>query len=1478
MADSKSVELRIKALLDGKKNLQDTADGLKKITDAQDDQIASAKKGEVSLAALERSYKDLLDVVRSLESQNRLIQTFEAQSRALAEIATRTEAARVAQKDYVASLGAAGAVTKDQEAIVERLARAIRSAEGAQEKQALRVAATTEKLAAYGIESSNLAGAQAQISTALDSVTVALKKQDTAMQTVEKDAKAYRQTMADTAAREQELARLQKQRAEFIVSMQAQRRAEMDQERAALVQRQKEVEGVVALRVALQQQAAQLESTARGYASLARASASVQTANLTGAIKGIFDPSSKAARSVDGLEAMIGKLESRAKAAAGPVKDYSVAVKEMQIAQRGITDMAASIDSFQRQMVALRDARSEYVAARIAVRQLVEQMRAGIGGENLARELATANARLKSSAEAMGAQATKAREMRDGLRAAGVDTSRLAAETEKLTQAAARSVSATNTLSGAVQKYGLAVDDADKKKRKFNEGSRQSLDILQRVRGQVLSLIAAYGGLQGAISLATATFDVVRNQAKVESRLGMVFDGDTAKVAGEIAYLKETTDRLGVSFRVASDAYSRFAVAAKGSGANIDTIRYIFENVTKASVKAGLSNEEYEGTLRALEQMMSKGVIQAEELKGQLGDRLPGAVAAAAKGMGISIAEMLKRMEQGGVSAANVVNLARELGKQSEGAVDTAATRVVQAAARFENARYEFMQALASQGVIEAFSDFLNKMTAFLNSDRGTRAVHVLAAAFNGLIEVLGWAVDHFETISAVVVAFVGLKAWGMISVFVGNFAMMAKHLGSIIAPLAKVAAGVTQLGGFLGGATTAVTGLATAFSLLGRSIPLIGAAMTAYALYQGVKGLYDKDKGGGSGSPQPESSLVSQIPKGTGAPSATSRPVGATTPNVAFTTPDQLRFADLEKELGKKDEKLQDEKNSLLARKNKANLAERLKLVQAEYTARIEQAKKEISDKTTLDKAIAEIQKRADVDLANERIRFQNDMASTDRSAANKRITLAQEIARELNSIEANLEKRDAESDPATNFADRLKARLAEIEFAYKELQTKIDKLAKTDPKDAEQLRGKLASFIKERQELEARKVKVEELARLEKSLSDQQNLRTGKLEEINALYNNGVITQQQMLIATRGVNDVFGEGIETAAIKLQQFATSIKELLDPAQYEALVARIGAIRAQNNPAIQSQQAQIDVQNTALGRLVAVRDEELKVVDQKRANNSINDVQAANDRNAINSKIDPQIAQTGNNLLTSIEGMKASLGPSGNQETIAALEQMRAKVAGIVEEANKVKTSFSDIENAAIGSIAGNANNAIGSMVDSLGEVANGQKSVSDGIDDMAKSVGQAISQILKDLAMYIIKLLIIKALQSSGNPYAVAVGNTMAGTKHGGGMAGSPSGGSRSVHPTFFQTAQRLHSGGIPGLSNNEVPAVLLKNEEVLTRDDPRHVLNGGKSGGGSQRFVLVDDRSKVAEAMASAEGEQVTIQHLKRNVPALKQMLGVR
>ena len=76
---------------------------------------------------------------------------------------------------------------------------------------------------------------------------------------------------------------------------------------------------------------------------------------------------------------------------------------------------------------------------------------------------------------------------------------------------------------------------------------------------------------------------------------------------------------------------------------------------------------------------------------------------------------------------------------------------------------------------------------------------------------------------------------------------------------------------------------------------------------------------------------------------------------------------------------------------------------------------------------------------------------------------------------------------------------------------------------------------------------------------------------------------------------------------------------------------------------------------------------------------------------------------------------------------------------------------------------------------------------------------------------------------------------------------AGAPPA-SRNVAASWFASARRYHTGGLPGLRADEVPAILQKGEEVLARNDARNVLNGGGGGaGGGVTIVNTIDPSEV-------------------------------
>jgi phage-related minor tail protein len=130
------------------------------------------------------------------------------------------------------------------------------------------------------------------------------------------------------------------------------------------------------------------------------------------------------------------------------------------------------------------------------------------------------------------------------------------------------------------------------------------------------------------------------------------------------------------------------------------------------------------------------------------------------------------------------------------------------------------------------------------------------------------------------------------------------------------------------------------------------------------------------------------------------------------------------------------------------------------------------------------------------------------------------------------------------------------------------------------------------------------------------------------------------------------------------------------------------------------------------------------------------------------------------------------------------------------------------------------------SMVTAIADMTDGTKTAADGFRDLAKVV-------IRSLEEMVIKMMIVapiaKALQGAlggGGLFGASLtGDPVFGTMHTGGIVNG-NGVKRSVNPMVFAGARRYHNGG---LVSGEVPAILRRNEEVLTESDPRHANNGG-------------------------------------------------
>jgi tape measure domain-containing protein len=176
--------------------------------------------------------------------------------------------------------------------------------------------------------------------------------------------------------------------------------------------------------------------------------------------------------------------------------------------------------------------------------------------------------------------------------------------------------------------------------------------------------------------------------------------------AAEIAYLRKATSDLGLAFDSTAKAYQQFSAAARGTALEGEKARSIFESVAKASAVMGLSADQTSGVLLALQQMISKGTVQSEELRGQLGERLPGAFQTAARAMGVTTAELGKMLEQCQVVADDFLpKFAQELDRSLGDAAEKAANRLDAAINKFDNAWERLKQNAGDAGVSNAMAN-----------------------------------------------------------------------------------------------------------------------------------------------------------------------------------------------------------------------------------------------------------------------------------------------------------------------------------------------------------------------------------------------------------------------------------------------------------------------------------------------------------------------------------------------------------------------------------------------------------------------------------------------------------------------------------------------------------------------------------------------------------------------------------------------------
>lgn len=547
------------------------------------------------------------------------------------------------------------------------------------------------------------------------------------------------------------------------------------------------------------------------------------------------------------------------KAAATAARERANATERVAKQQRAAADAQRAQNA-----AADRTARTQLAAAQ-AMRQAEQEaarLKARLSAIGDVRGISAVNAaivRLRGSLSAAGDSTLKVRQSfsqfqdvttrakialtkADAAQAAAARSARALADSQRSAAAAARNVDREmRSLAGANNAASQAMRNATGNLRGLENafsGTFQAGSLFRTMLGSITFGTFAQGVFQAGDAL---------DQFRVSMEVAM---GGASAAMGELDYADELASRLGVSLQSVRDNYSKFAISADIAGVSANETRHIFESVSTAMAVLGKSTEDQNLAFLALEQMMSKGKVSSEELRRQLGERLPGAVNMMAQALGVGVDKLQEMLKAGEINSADALpKFADVLMERFGPGLEQASRRAGNNLQKLRNEITKFLEEVAQAGVMDELAAQFRRLTNTLASGGGLSAAQALGEGLANMARVGGDAlvflienIDKFgAAIKAVAIGLIVRQIGLMGAAIATSVQQITGYIGASRAQTAvttKLSAATVGLNGALlkNAAASKTAGASTA--LLARQQTLaLRAALTQRTTFFGLSG-----------------------------------------------------------------------------------------------------------------------------------------------------------------------------------------------------------------------------------------------------------------------------------------------------------------------------------------------------------------------------------------------------------------------------------------------------------------------------------------------------------------------------------------------------------------------------------------------------------------------------------------------------------------
>lgn len=261
----------------------------------------------------------------------------------------------------------------------------------------------------------------------------------------------------------------------------------------------------------------------------------------------------------------------------------------------------------------------------------------------------------------------------------------------------------------------------------IKKGAATFRSELQSMQYKLIAFVGALGlGGMGLGGFVSKLMETARETNRANTALKNVSTSSEAFGQNQ-RWLIELSSKYGIQINALTLNFAKFTAAANSSNMAMSDQKKIFESMSRASVAFSLNAEDTNLAFLAVTQMMSKGKISSEELRRQLGEKIPVAMAAMARATGKPINQLDKLLKAGSLLSAEILpKFADEMTKMLP---DVNTDNLETSINRLGNAFVEFTKGTGIQKAYKDTVDGLTKLTQFAGQN--------ITAIFDNVIAVV---------------------------------------------------------------------------------------------------------------------------------------------------------------------------------------------------------------------------------------------------------------------------------------------------------------------------------------------------------------------------------------------------------------------------------------------------------------------------------------------------------------------------------------------------------------------------------------------------------------------------------------------------------------------------------------------------------------------------------------------------------------------